>query len=144
MFIFQADISVHLPVTHFCMLHLILFGISFRFTKQHAFYVVITVNSSPCSVRIQFHIVPTSVATTTVFFCKGLLCCTVRSHRYFISTVQVIQINYFFTMILILKTCKIKSVTRFVGSIINKTVLMSFYAPSLRFFFSPNSLCVSL
>ena len=34
--VFQTDISVHLPVTHFCMLHLILLSISFRFMKEHA------------------------------------------------------------------------------------------------------------
>ena len=43
--------------------------------KQHASYVMLTVNSS------QFHIVPSSLATTAVV-CKGLLCCTVMSHRY--------------------------------------------------------------
>jgi len=43
---FQTDILVHLPVTHFCTLHLVLLCISFRFTKQHASYVIITVNSS--------------------------------------------------------------------------------------------------
>ena len=84
-FMFKTGISVHLPVTHFCMLHLILIRISFCSTKQHASYVMITVNSSPFNIK--FHTVPSSLAITAVV-CKELPTDTS-------AVVQAIQIHFF-------------------------------------------------
>lgn len=129
-FMFQTDTSVHLPLTHFCMLHLILLS-----------YIVITVNSSHCSCNLQFYTMPSFCHHTCGLQGTAVLFCIVTSHRCFNSTVQAIQIHSF-TEILIFITLKIRTLTWFVGRLINMVLLVS-SKPHHYYFSKLHSLCVS-